>query len=177
VGLFVYRMIGAALLDAGVYEGIEADRSAMRQATASVLISSIAAGIGAADWGGPHPTTILMVAGVALVTWVAWAMLVFQIGARLLPGPETRTSPAELIRTIGFAAAPGAVQVFAILPRMRGPVFVIAWIWMSVATVMAVKHALDYRSTVRALVVCALAAALCFALAASVELVYGPILS
>jgi hypothetical protein len=177
VGLFAYRMIGAALLDASIYEGVEADRSAMRQAIAVVLLSSAAAGIGGAGWTGPTTRTMITIAGVALITWVAWAMLMYQIGARMMPEPQTETSPAELIRTIGFAASPGVLQVFAMLPRMRGPVFVAAWLWMFAATVMAVKHALDYRSMARTLAVCALAALLCMALAVGAGLVFGPVVS
>jgi hypothetical protein len=177
MGLFVYRLFGAAVLDASIYEGIEADRSANRQALATVLLSSAAAGIGAAGWRGPDPMTLVLVALVALATWIAWALLVFQIGGRIMPGPETQTSVSELMRTIGFAAAPGLLQLFAIFPRMMIPVFVVAWIWIFAATVTAVRHALDYDSTLRTLVVCALAAALPVAMAAVIGVIFGPTVS
>jgi hypothetical protein len=177
MGLFVYRLFGAAVLDASIYEGIEADRSANRQALATVLLSSAAAGIGAAGWRGPDPMTLVLVALVALATWIAWALLVYQIGGRIMPGPETRTSVSELMRTIGFAAAPGLLQLFAIFPRMTIPVFVVAWLWIFVATVTAVRHALDYDSTLRTLVVCALAAALPVAMAAVLGVIFGPTVS
>lgn len=50
MNLFVYRLMGAALLDRSIYEGIEADRTALGQACVAVLLSSLAAGIGAAGW-------------------------------------------------------------------------------------------------------------------------------
>lgn len=177
MGVFGYRMLGAALLDGGVYEGIEADRTATRQAALTVLLSSLAAGIGAAGWQGPDPRMLGAVALLALTAWLAWAILMFQIGGRLMPGPNTRTSPGELMRTIGFAAAPGILQVFAAFPRVTIPVFVISWIWIFVATVTAVRHALDYDSTPRTLVVCALAAALSIAMAVVLGLLFGPTLS
>ena len=177
MGLFAYRLFGAAVLDASVYEGIEADRSANRQALATVLLSSVAAGIGAAGWRGPAPGTLVIVALVALATWVGWALLVFQIGGRMLPGPETRTSVGELMRTIGFATAPGLLQLFAVFPRMTVPVFVVAWAWIFAATVTAVRHALDYQSTGRTLVVCALAAALPVAMAVVLGVLFGPTVS
>src|SRR5262245_43161000 len=111
MALFAYRLFGAAMLDPGVYEGIEHDRAATRQALATVLLSSLATGIGVAGWRGPSPTLLLAVTAFALLTWVVWAMLMFQIGARLLPGRDTETSLDELLRTIGFAAAPGLFQV------------------------------------------------------------------
>ena len=41
------RLIGAAALDAAIYEEVEADASALPQAFAIVVASSLAAGIGA----------------------------------------------------------------------------------------------------------------------------------
>ena len=38
MSLFLYRLIGAAMLDAGMYEGIEADRHVTIQAMATVLL-------------------------------------------------------------------------------------------------------------------------------------------
>jgi hypothetical protein len=114
---------------------------------------------------------------VALATWVAWALLVFQIGGRMMPAPETRTSVSELMRTIGFAAAPGLLQVFAVFPRMTVPVFAAAWLWIFAATVTAVRHALDYESLPRTLVVCALAAAMPVAMAIVLGVMFGPTVS
>ncbi len=177
MSVFGYRMLGAAMLDAGIYEGIEADRSATRQAALTVLLASLAAGIGSAGWRGPHPLTLMAVSILALTAWLAWAILMFQIGGRLMPGPNTRTSPGELMRTIGFAAAPGILQVFAAFPRVTVLVFVVSWVWIFVATVTAVRHALDYDSTSRTLVVCALAAALSIVMALVLGVLFGPTLS
>jgi hypothetical protein len=159
--LYLYRLFGALTLDAGMYEGIEADRSLTVQATLTVILSSVATGIAASALGAGTPAMIPALSAVALVTWLAWAYLMYQIGVRILPGPETRSSFGELLRTIGFAAAPGCVQVFALLPRMGWPVMIGTSVWMLAAMVVAVRHALDYTSVWRALAVCALAAALC----------------
>src|SRR5688500_17090864 len=104
MNLFGYRLMGAALLDRAMYEGIEADRRATGQAFLTVLLSSLAAGIGASGWRGPHLTNVVIVAAVALAVWVAWATLILQVGGRLMPARDTRTSLSELMRTIGFAA-------------------------------------------------------------------------
>jgi len=173
VGGFVYRLMGAALLDAGVYEGVESDRRATAQAALVVVLSSIAAGTGAGGVYGPHPSTLVAFTVLALVTWVAWASLVFQIGARWMPEPETRADAGQLLRTVGFAAAPGLLQVLAVFPRMAVPVFLVTWCWMVAAMVVAVKHALDYRSTMRAVTVCLLAAGLAVALAVVMGILFG----
>jgi hypothetical protein len=173
MGLYFYRLIGAATLDASMYEGIEADRSVLGQATLTVLLSSLATGIGATAWFGFKPGMLAAVAALALVTWVAWAVLMFQIGSRVLPEPETSTDLGELLRTIGFAAAPGILQVFGLITVMAVPVFALSAVWMFAAMVVAVRHALDYQSTGRALAVCAIAASLCLALAFSLGLLFS----
>jgi hypothetical protein len=92
-------------------------------------------------------------------------MLALQIGTRVLAAPRTHATWGELLRTTGFAAAPGFLQVFAVFPGARMPIFVATGLWMFAAMVVGVRHALDYPSTPRALAVCALAAALSAALA------------
>lgn len=165
------------MLDAGVYEGIEADRHVTLQAAAVVLLSSVAAGIGAGGIYGPSLRTLGAFTAVALVTWLAWAMLVYQIGSRVMPESGTSVDLGQVMRTVGFAAAPGVVQALGVLPEFARTAFVIAWVWMLVAMVIAVKHALDYRSTTRAISVCLLAAGLSLAVAIGVGVVIGPTLS
>lgn len=174
MGVFVYRVLGAALLDRGVYEGIEHDHRANIQALTVVVLSSAAAGLGAGGLYGARPATFLTFTSIALVTWVAWAVLMFQFGTRILPEPQTDTTIGELVRTIGFAASPGLLQVFAALPPLAVPVFAITILWMIAAMVVAVRQALDYRSTARAVAVCSLAAGLALALAVIGGLLFGP---
>ncbi|HUL73650.1 MAG TPA: YIP1 family protein [Vicinamibacterales bacterium] len=171
MGTFVYRLMGAAMLDASVFEGIEADRPATFQALIVVLLSSVAAGIGAAGVAGPRPQTLLLVSALALLTWLAWAVLVLQIGTRYLPTPRTHADIGEMLRTIGFAAAPGMLSVFAAFSAVTVPVFVVVWAWMIAAMVVAVRQALDYSSTWRAVAVCVVALALAGAIALALAVV------
>jgi Yip1-like protein len=161
MNLYFYRLLGAATLDAGMYEGIEVDRTVTGQAVLTVLLSSLATGIGATAWFGMGPLALVSVSAVALVTWVAWAVLIFNIGTWIVPGTETRTDLGELLRTTGFAAAPGLLQVIAAIPPAAVPVFAITTTWMIAAMVVAVKHALHFQSMGRAITVCLTAAALC----------------
>jgi hypothetical protein len=174
VSLFVYRMMGAATLDAAMYEGIEGDTRVTSQAAAAVLLSSFAAGIGAGGLYGLRLSVFLGTVVLALVMWLAWAMLVYQIGSRLLPEPATRTTFGELLRTTGFAAAPGVLQAFAVFPGMLIPVFVGTWIWMLAAMVVGVRHALDYESNARAILVCLVAVGLSVAIALGFGVAFGP---
>lgn len=80
--------------------------------------------------------------------------LTYFIGTRWLPEPQTRADHGGLLRTIGFSSAPGLIRVLGIIPGLRGIVFSVAGIWMLVAMVIAVRQALDYKSTWRAIGVC-----------------------
>jgi hypothetical protein len=145
-------MIRAAKLDVSLYEEVEADKSALGQAAAVVLISSIAAGIGAVSQLGVRG--IVTTAILALLGWVVWAFLTYIIGTKLLPVPETKTDLPEMMRTIGFATSPGVLNVFGFIPFIGGFIALAVAIWSFVAMVIAVRQALDYTSTWRAVGVC-----------------------
>jgi hypothetical protein len=155
---FPYRLFGAAALDVGVYEEVEADRGATLQAALVVIASSLAAGLGAYGLTGRTGATLvagaLVWSALALVGWAAWALLVYQVGGRLMPTKETRVDVTELLRTIGFSTAPGLLCVLGVMPSVARPAFILAFVWMLVSMVVAVRQALDYDSTLRAVVVC-----------------------
>jgi hypothetical protein len=174
---FAQRLIGAALLDSRVYEEVEADRHATGQALAVVLVASVAGGIGLRGLGAPNPQAF--VAGVvgALVGWIAWAALTYLIGTRLLPEPQTRADIGELLRTIAFASSPGLLRAFGVIPLLGGPIYAIATVWMLVAMVVAIRQALDYTTTVRALGVCVTGWVLSLVIAAIIGILFAPSVS
>jgi ABC-type antimicrobial peptide transport system permease subunit len=67
---------------------------------------------------------------------------------------QTKADPGELLRTIGFSSSPGLIRVLGLIPGLLGIVFVVAGVWMLVAMVIAVRQALDYTGTLRAVGVC-----------------------
>ena len=149
---YIDRMVRAAKLDINLYEEVEADKGAMGQAMGVVVLSSIAAGIGSVGTIGVKG--ILFGAITALISWYVWAYMTYFIGAKLLPEPQTKSDHGELLRTIGFSSSPGLIRVLAIIPGISGIIFAIASIWMLVAMIIAVRQALDYQSTLRAVGVC-----------------------
>ena len=146
------RMIRAAKLDVNLYEEVEADKSAMGQAMAVVVLSSVAAGIGTVGTAGIKGLVLGTI--VALVGWFIWAFLTYYIGTRLLPEPQTKADYGDLLRTIGFSSSPGVLRVLGIIPMLGNILNFICGIWMLVAMVIAVRQALDYKSTWRAVGVC-----------------------
>lgn len=152
---FSRRLAGAALLDAAVYEEVEADSSATAQALAVVTLASVATGLGVGARGGLSASDLAYGALVAWGGWLLWAGATHLIGTRLLPTPATDSTWGQLLRTTGFAAAPGLFRVLAAAPGPWGLVlYYAATVWMLVAFVMAVRQALDYTSTWRAVGVC-----------------------
>ena len=149
---FLERIKKAALLKSDVYEEVEADEGAMFQAIGVVVLSSIAGGIGSVYQYGF--SGMLMGAVAALISWFVWAYTVYFIGARILPEPQTEANPGQLLRTLGFASAPGLIRVAGIIQGLGNIIAIIASVWMLIAMVIAVRQALDYKSTLRAVVVC-----------------------
>ena len=148
------RMIGAALLHVDTYEEVEHDRSATPQAFAVVVLAAVAAGVGGIDNHGA--AGVLWHTLSRVVLWAVWAWVTCFIGTRLLPTPETRSDWGELLRTIGFSSAPGVLHVLGIFEPITAAVFTVCGLWTLVAMVVAVRQALDYHSTTRAIAVCAI---------------------
>jgi hypothetical protein len=146
------RMFRAAKLDVQLYEEVEADIGATTQATIVVVLAALAAGIGSLGSGGVSGLFTGTI--IALIGWLVWAFLTYIIGTKLLPEPQTNADYGQLLRTIGFASAPGVIRVLGIVPGLAPFLFLIGGIWMLVAMVVAVRQALDYQSTGRAVGVC-----------------------
>jgi hypothetical protein len=146
------RMIRASKLDVNLYEEVEADKTAMNQAVTVVVLSGLAAGIGSLGALGIKGLLIGTVS--ALVGWFIWAYITYIVGTKLLPEPQTEADYGQLLRTIGFSSAPGLIRVIGIIPFLYGIATIAGGIWMLVAMVIAVRQALDYKSTWRAVGVC-----------------------
>jgi len=148
----VDRMIRAAKLDAQLYEEVEADKGTLGQAMGVVVLASIAAGVGSGALGGFSGFFIGTVG--ALFSWFIWAALTYFIGTRILPEPTTRADIGELLRTTGFSSSPGLIRVLGLVPGFTAIVFLVSGVWMLIAMIIAVRQALDYQSTFRAVGVC-----------------------
>ena len=146
------RMMRAARLEPALYEEVEAEEASLEQALAVVLISSLAAGIGGLRVGGLSGLIVGVIG--ALFGWVVWTGIVYIIGTNLLPGKKTQTDMPEMLRTLGFASAPGVIRVLGIIPGLGFLTAFIASIWSLAAMVIAVRQALDYDNIGRAILVC-----------------------
>lgn len=155
----VNRMIRGAKLEVNLYEEVEADSTATSQALIAVIVVSLATGIGTGMagiatmgalgffWG------LLTGLAVSLVGWLAWAYIAYILGTTIFKGPKTSATWGELLRTIGFAHSPGVLRIFSFVPFVGGIIAFGASIWFLIASVIAVRQALDF-STGRAIGTC-----------------------
>ena len=146
------RMLGALRFDEAIYEEVEADTTATGQAAFVVVGSSAAAAAGnalafggAADYG--------LIVGIAeLIGWALYAWFAYLIGAKFFKAPQTTSTWGELARTLGFANTPRFLLFFVFVPGLSGLVRTVTGLWVLVATVVALRSALDC-GTGRAVVV------------------------
>ncbi|MGH7850879.1 MAG: YIP1 family protein [Thermodesulfobacteriota bacterium] len=158
--MFIKRVIRALTLDPELYEEVEADKGSMGQAMLVVVMVSVAAGIGSIGILGIEGIIVGTI--LDLIGWFIWALLAFIIGTKLLPEPQTKSDLGELLRVIGFARSPGIFLILLLIPVAGKFIAIVLTIWMFVAMVIAVRQALDYKSTWRAAGVCILGAVIYF---------------
>jgi hypothetical protein len=150
---FFRRFVGALVLDAGAYEDIEADWQASMQSVVVVAAVCVAGGIAGMGLGLGAPA-FASGAIIALGAWLVWAATIVALGTSALAEPQTRADIQQVLRVLGYASAPGVFVAFAAMPPAAPLVLVMVSVWMSAAAVIAVRQALDFRSTARAILVC-----------------------
>jgi hypothetical protein len=142
-------MIGAARLHPQTFEEVEADSSATYQALLVVVLVGLATGVGSLGVGGVRG--LIGGVAIALVGWALWAGITYLIGSTLFRTAETHASWGQLARTLGFAQSPGIFKVFGLIPGVGPVIFFAVFVWQLAAMVIAVRQALDYASTWRAI--------------------------
>ena len=151
---YFQRLKKAIFLDVAFYEEVEKDKKFNDQAMMTVVLVSVVQGFMIA---GLAP--IALVQGIlgSLIRFLIWAFFIAFVGTRILPEPETESNTGELIRTLGFAYAPGLLVVFKIFPIISSFIDPVVTILQLAAMTIAVRQALDFNSTVRAVGVCIVA--------------------
>ena len=142
------RIFRAIKIDVELYEEVERDKSATIQAGLVVVLSSMAAGVGALQLGASN---FLLAPIFSLISWYVWAYIIYFVGVKLFPEKNTRSNHGELLRTIGFSSAPGLLRVFGVTPDLMAVTFIGSAFWMLACMVVGVRAALDYKSLWRAL--------------------------
>ena len=151
---YFQRLKKAIFLDVAFYEEVEKDKKFNDQAMMTVVLVSVVQGFMIAGFA-----PIALVQGIlgSLIRFLIWAFFIAFVGTRILPEPETESNTGELIRTLGFAYAPGLLVVFKVFPIISTFIDPVVTILQLAAMTIAVRQALDFNSTVRAVGVCIVA--------------------
>jgi hypothetical protein len=141
---FGRRALGAATFKIDVYEEVEHDQTATGQAAIVVGIVALAAAIGGLALGPGG-----LIAGLlsAYLGWALWSGTCYLVGVQLFEGTADW---GELLRTVGFAQAPGVLLALRLLPGVGLPLYLAVLAWMVATVLVAIRQALDF-STGRAL--------------------------
>jgi hypothetical protein len=166
---FVDRVIGAIKLDPATYEEVEHDTDATWQAAVVVALAAIFSGVGSS--GG---NTQGLVGGVvaAVVFWAIFALFAYLVGAYLLKGPQTSATFGEVLRALGFSYSPSLIAILGLIPGIGFLFTFIAAIWSLIASVIALRQALEV-STGRAVAVVVVAFLAMFVIVAVIVAVLG----
>lgn len=152
------RVVGAIKLDANAFEDVERDPTAIGQSVGVIVLAAVAAGIGGIYYGGL--TGIISSACLSLIGFLVWSLIVWVVGTKVMPEPQTKADYAETFRVLGFAAAPGLfsiLRIIGIIPILGWVIsfllICLIWVWQVAAMVIAVRQVLDYSSTGKAVIV------------------------
>ena len=143
------RMIRTSMFDVHAYEEVEADKSATVQALTVVLIVALVGSLPSLVSGDLRMVLFTFIASVCY--WAVWAFITYFIGTKILPEQTTDADWGQLLRTTGFAQSPGILTIFGIIPGVASLIAIPVSIWQIGTMVMAVRQALDYKSTLRAI--------------------------
>ena len=148
------RMLRAARLESQLYEEVEADSEATKQALLAVVLVSVSSGIGAGI------TTLLdgeasfleFIIGLfwgiigSLIVWFIFSLLCFWLGTSIFKVSNTKATLGELLRTLGFAYSPGLLNIFSFIPIIGTIIPFATWIWTIIASVIAIRQACDFTT-------------------------------
>jgi hypothetical protein len=156
------RMLRAARLDAGLIADLDGDPGATGQALLVAALAAAAGGIGAAAMGSAVVIPLMVVAGA--VGWLLFAALAWVLGAKLLAEPRTAAEFPDAVRALGFATAPGVLQMLGIVPVLGAIMLPVANLWMLAASVVLLRRAFAFTGWGRPIAVLVLAAAIGYGL-------------
>ena len=135
------RMLGALRLQSAVYEEVEADQKATGEAAFLIVATSLVSG--AVNGVLTGASSGFFGAIGSLLGWAFYAWVAYVVGVKLFPGPQTKSSWGELARTLGYANTARFLILFELVPGLQALTRLVVSVWVLVATVVALRAALD----------------------------------
>ncbi len=148
------RAIRVAKLELPVYREIARDANATKEAAVVVAVVALASGIGALS--DSFGSVVVAVLG-AFIGWVVFAGMTYFFGKNIFGSPSTQVDVESLLRTQGYAQAPGVLAFFGFIPVLGWIAALVGGIWGIVTAVVAIRETLVI-GTGRAIIVGIIAA-------------------
>ncbi len=133
------RAIRVARLDFPVYREIARDANATTEAAVVVAVVALASGIGALS--DSFGRVVVAVLG-AFIGWVVFAGMTYFFGKNVFGAPNTQVNVESLLRTQGYAQAPGVLAFFGFIPVLGWIAALVGGIWGIVTAVVAIRETL-----------------------------------
>lgn len=163
------RAIRVAKLDLPVYREIAGDANATKEAAVVVAVVALASGIGALnDSFGRVIVAVL----VAFIGWVIFAAMTYFFGKNIFGTPSTQVNVESLLRTQGYAQAPGVLAFFGFIPVLGWIAAFVGSIWALITAIVAIRETLVI-GTGRAIIVGIIAAIASGIVSAILAIIFG----
>lgn len=140
----IQRGVAVSKLKTRTIREIAHDPRATTEAMIVVMAVAMAAGLGQVATGGRG-----LFGGIiaSLIGWAVAAVVTWWVGTNITSKDSAGDPSIEtLLRTLGYATAPGILLVFAFLPFIGWIPEMIVSLWMLVTTVLAIRAA--FRITI-----------------------------
>lgn len=140
------RILRVIKLDKSVYAEVEVDQTATSQAAIVVAIvavlSAIGSGIGTLFSSGGEGFIVAFLGAIlsAFIGWLVWSAVTYFVGTALFHG---EASIGEMLRVIGFAQAPLALNVLSFIPCIGAIISLAAWLFSLYTGFLAIQEGLD----------------------------------
>src|SRR6267143_5464828 len=135
------RMLGALRLQTDAYEEIEADEKATGEAAFIIVATSLVSG--AVNGVLTGASSGLFGALGSFFGWAFYAWIAYIVGVKLFPGKETKSSWGEIARTLGYANTARFLIIFELVPGLQAITRTVVGLWVLIATIVALRSALD----------------------------------
>ena len=136
----INRMLGAALLEPEPYQEAALTPSVKTQAVLVVIVTSIAVGLGGLG-AGPVGFVVAAIAGLA--GWGVYAFVAYRVAIARFQVPPSVTIWGSTWRVLALASTPRLFLIFTLVPGIGFLVGLAVHAWLLIATVSALRPALD----------------------------------
>ena len=150
-------MLRVISFDVGIYAEVAVNKGATLQALSIVLLSALAAGVLAySNAGFAGFDRIVSQIFLAVVGWVLWVSITYFVGTQIFRKHAPERDWKSLARALGYAQSAGILRILGVIPGLGAALTLVVLVWIFIASVLAIRGALGFKSHWQALGVVAI---------------------